>query len=87
MQDLFITMQSEIIFTEVSPNSIAKSDEYHEHKYEMISSTPISLYLDDSLSTVYDNQVKYGIELPVEIVPDRLLCANGYSFNVPKPAL
>ena len=70
----------------VLPNSIPKSVEYHEQKYETISSTPIPLYLDDSLCTVYDNQLKHGIELPVEIMPDKLYCVNGCSFNIPKPA-
>ena len=70
----------------VLPNSIPKSVEYHEQKYETISSTPIPLSLDESLSTVYDNQLKHGIELLVEIVPDKLFCVNGYSFDIPKPA-
>ena len=70
----------------VLPNSIPKCAEYHEHKYETISNRPIPLCLDELLFIVYDKQLKYGIELPIEIVPDKLYCINGYSFGISKPA-
>ena len=76
-------MQSKIIFTEGLPNSIPKGFDYHEQKYGTISSTPIPLSLDESISTVYDNQLKHGIELAVEIVPHKLFRANGYSLIFP----
>ena len=68
------------------PLSIPNCGDYSEHKYESISRTPIPIRLDDNLSSVYDNQLKYGLQLPYDIKPEKMNCVNGYPFRDLKPA-
>ena len=42
---------------------------YSQNTYKTISTVPIPLALDERLSSVYDDQLKYGIQLPAEIQP------------------
>ena len=53
------------------PLSIPNCGDYSEQKYESISRAPIPIRLDDHLSSVYDNQLKYGLQLPYDIKPEK----------------
>ena len=59
---------------------------YIEQQYPTVSTTPIPLYLDDALSNVYNDQLKNGIQLSVDIYPNILNCMNHYPFCDPVPA-
>ena len=60
--------------------------DYMEHKYPTISTTPIPLYLDDTSSRVYNDQLNNGMQLSVDIYPNKFNCINNYPFHDPMPA-
>ena len=58
------------------PKSITTNEKYIEQVYHVTSTTIISLPLNDQLSKVYDDQLKFGINLSVDINPERSQCSN-----------
>ena len=77
---------SKSAFLKILPEPTPRYKEYSEQIYQTISTVPIPLALDEHLSRVYDDQLKYGIQLPVEIKLEKYTCNNGYPFHDPKPA-
>ena len=52
-----------------------------EIKYSTISTLPIPVSLDESMTQVYTRQLSRGLELPLNILPEAEYCVNGYPFN------
>ena len=72
--------------SEIKNHSIPEKPNYIEQQSPTISTTPIPLYLDDALSNVYNDQLKNGIQLSVDIYPNILNCMNHYPCCDPVPA-
>ena len=49
--------------------------------YSAISTLPISNTLDESLASVYRQQLIYGLHLPIDIYPEARFCSNGFALN------
>ena len=75
---------SKSAFQKILPEPTPSYKEYSEPKYQTISTVPIPLALDEHLNRVSDDQLKYGIQLPVEIKPEKSIWINGYPFYHPK---
>ena len=50
-------------------------------EYPTISTLPIPLAFDDTLSSVYSKQLSQGFQLPPLLIPEKQNCAQGYPFN------
>ena len=56
-------------------------EEYVEQTFQVVSKTPISLFFNEHLSKVYDSQLNFGIQLPIDVYPEKSTCINGYPFH------
>ena len=55
-------------------------EEYVEQTFQVVSKDPIPLFFNEHLSKVYDNQLHFGIQLPINVHPEKSTCTNGYPF-------
>ena len=61
---------------ETSPKNRTITDEY-----STISTLPIPNTLDESLASVYRQQLTHGLHLPIDIYPEARFCSNGFALN------
>ena len=69
-------LKLKIVLDKVTPDTSIKKVEYN-----IISTRSIPFSLDENQIKIYNHQLRHGINLPVNIYPEKDRCDNGFNFN------
>ena len=62
-------------------DQVASDTPIKKVEYNTISTRPIPFSLDENQIKIYNHQLRNGINLPVNIYPEKDCCDNGFNFN------